>query len=306
MSHEKNKQVSIYSIIMDTAINSITVGRGNFMMIDKRRRKQLADFLRSRRLRLSPREAGLPVGTSRRRTTGLRREEVASLSGISLPWYTALEQGRDIRVSEQVLESLARTLRLSSDERNHLLVLANPSSLPQTKENDSAPASLQQILDRLGTYPAYMIDKRWNVLAWNQISGTLCGELSRAPELERNMLWRVFEVEDNKSRIVNWENVASTMVAHFRSRFARNMHDLWYQELFDKLYDRNEEFRTLWARQDVSDTLEGDQIIRLPQAGLLTFHYHTLTISESSAFAIRVFTPLENSGTDEQLEELLK
>lgn len=129
---------------------------------------------------------------------------------------------------------------------------------------------------------------------------------SRAPELERNMLWRIFEVENNKSRIVNWENVASTMVAHFRNRFALYMNDPWYQELFDKLCDRSEEFRTLWDRQDVSGILEGEQIIRHPEAGLLTFRYHTFTISESSAFAMRVFTPLENSGTDEQLEELFK
>lgn len=275
-------------------------------MNDERRRKQLAGFLRSRRLRLSPREAGLAVETSRRRTTGLRREEVASLSGISLPWYTALEQGRDIHVSEQVLESLARTLRLSSDERHHLLVLANHSSLPQPKADDAVPSSLQQILDRMGTYPAYIIDKRWNVLAWNQISGTLCRDISREPELGKNMLWRVFAVEESKSRIVNWEHVASAMVAHFRSRFALYMNDSWYQELVDKLCDRSEEFRTLWERHDVSGTLEGEQIIRLPEAGLLTFRYHTFTISESSAFAMRVFTPLENSGTDERLEELLK
>ncbi|MCM2998575.1 helix-turn-helix transcriptional regulator [Paenibacillus cellulositrophicus] len=275
-------------------------------MNDERRRKQLADFLRSRRLRISPREAGLLVETSRRRITGLRREEVASLSGISLPWYTALEQGRDIHVSEQVLESLVRTLRLSSDERNHLFVLANHSSLPQPKADNSVPTSLQRILDRMGTYPAYIIDRHWNVLAWNRISGTLCGDLNRAPELERNMLWRVFEVEDNKSRIVNWENVASTMVAFFRNRFALYMNDSWFQELFDELYDRSEEFRTLWDRQNVSGILEGEQIIHLPEAGQLTFRYHTFTISESSAFAMRVFTPLENSGTDEQLEELLK
>ncbi|ANS76529.1 hypothetical protein AWM70_19730 [Paenibacillus yonginensis] len=120
------------------------------------------------------------------------------------------------------------------------------------------------------------------------------------------MLWRVFEVEDSKSRIVNWENVASTMVAHFRNRFALYMNDSWYQGLFNKLYDRSKEFRTLWDRQEVSGILEGEEIIRLPEAGLLTFRYPTFTISESSVFAMRVFTPHEDSGIDEQLEELLK
>ncbi|MFE5324697.1 helix-turn-helix transcriptional regulator [Paenibacillus sp. NPDC056579] len=271
-------------------------------MNDERRRKQLADFLRSRRSRLSPGEMGLQVETSRRRTKGLRREEVSSLSGISLPWYTALEQGRDIHVSKQVLESLVRTLRLNSDERNHLLVLANHSPLPQSKADDTVSPSLQKILDRMGTYPAYIIDRRWNVIALNQISDTLCRDFSRDPELGRNILWRVFAVEDSKFRIVNWENVASTMVAHFRSRFAFYMNDSWYQELVDKLCDRSEEFRTLWERHDVSDTLEGEQIIRLPETELLTFRYHTFKISESSDFALRVFTPVseENKVLDSE------
>jgi len=216
---------------------------------------------------------------------------VSSLSGISLPWYTALEQGRDIHVSEQVLESLARTLRLNSDERNHLLVLANHSQLPQSKADVTVPASLQKILDRLGTYPAYIMDRRWNVIASNQASDTLCRDFSRDPELGRNMLWHFFAVEDSKARIVNWENVASAMVAHFRSRYAYYISDPWYQELVDKLSDRSEAFKTLWERHDVSDTLEGEQIIRLPETELLTFHYHTFKMSESSDFAMRVFTP---------------
>ncbi|WP_278043202.1 helix-turn-helix domain-containing protein [Paenibacillus elgii] len=167
-------------------------------MNNERRRKELADFLRTRRLRLSPQELGLQVDTSRRRTPGLRREEVASLSGISLPWYTALEQGRDIQVSEQVLESLVRTLRLSKDERNHLRVLANHSTVSKGTENETLSPSLQQILDRLGTYPAYIIDKHWNVLAWNKITSSLCGDFNRMAEIERNILWRVFTMDHEK------------------------------------------------------------------------------------------------------------
>lgn len=275
------------------------------MMNNERRRKELADFLRTRRLRLSPQELGLQVDTSRRRTPGLRREEVASLSGISLPWYTALEQGRDIQVSEQVLESLVRTLRLSKDERNHLRVLANHSTVSKGTENETLSPSLQQILDRLGTYPAYIIDKHWNVFAWNNITSSLCGDFNRMAEIERNILWRVFTMDHEKKRIVNWENVATSMLAHFRSRYAMYMNDSWYQELVCRLWDRSEEFRLMWGRHDVSGSLEGDKVIRHPKAGLLTFRYNTFPLSENSDFLMRVYTPVEPVGTDRQLQELL-
>ncbi|WP_281883364.1 helix-turn-helix transcriptional regulator [Paenibacillus sp. YYML68] len=274
-------------------------------MNSERRRKELADFLRTRRSRLSPHEAGLPVETSRRRTPGLRREEVASLSGISLPWYTALEQGRDIQVSEQVLESLVRTLQLSSDERSHLYVLANHAVLPHVTVDASISPAIQRILDRMGTYPAYVIDKRWNVSAWNQMTNKVCGDFNQATEIERNILWRMFMMKDKQARIVNWENVATMLLAHFRSRYALYMNDSWYQELVNMLYDRSEEFREWWGRHDVSENSEGEKVIHHPQAGLLTFRYNNFTVSESGEFVMRVFTPIENTGTDERLEDLV-
>lgn len=273
-------------------------------MNSERRRKELADFLRTRRSRLSPHEAGLRVETSRRRTPGLRREEVASLSGISLPWYTALEQGRDIQVSEQVLESLVRTLRLSDDERNHLFVLANHSVLPTVTANESISPALQQILDKLGSYPAYVIDRRWNISAWNKMTSALCGDFNQVAAIERNILWRIFMMQDNKARIINWENVATMLLAHFRSRYALYMNDSWYQELVNMLCDRSEEFRVLWGRHDVSGNSEGEKVIHHPQTGLLTFRYNTFKVSESGDFVMRVYTPIQNTGTNEQLENL--
>ncbi|WP_371364243.1 hypothetical protein SRRS_50440 [Sporomusa rhizae] len=275
-------------------------------MNDERRRKELSDFLRTRRSRLSPHEVGLCVETSRRRTPGLRREEVASLSGISLPWYTALEQGRDIQVSEQVLESLVRTLRLSNDEQNHLFVLANSSVLPKATEDESISPTLQKILDRMGTYPAYIVDRRWNVTAWNKMTSTLCGDFNQTAEIERNILWRVFMKKNNIAHIVNWENVATVLLANFRSRYALYVNDTWYQELVNMLYDRSKEFRTLWERHDVSRNLEGEQVVNHPQIGLLTFRYNNFTVPESGDFMMRVYTPIQNTGTDELLEDLLR
>ncbi|MEK8129640.1 helix-turn-helix transcriptional regulator [Paenibacillus filicis] len=272
-------------------------------MNSDRRRRELADFLQSRRKRLSPQELGLQAGASRRRTPGLRREEVASLSGISIPWYTALEQGRDIQVSEQVLESLVRTLKLSPDERNYLFILANPSLMTKAAE-ESTPPALQAILDRMGTYPAYVIDKRWNISAWNQMTSTLCGELNGSAEIERNILWRVFVMERNKASIVNWEHVSSRLLAHFRNRYAWHLNDPWYQELISKLHDQSEEFRAGWERHEVAGNSEGDQVIQHPEAGRLAFRYHTFAVSENSDFFMRVYTPLENNGSLDRLVNL--
>ncbi|WP_152394521.1 helix-turn-helix transcriptional regulator [Paenibacillus guangzhouensis] len=275
-------------------------------MNNERRRKELADFLRSRRSRLSPHEVGLSVDTTRRRTPGLRREEVASLSGISLPWYTALEQGRDIQVSEQVLESLARTLRLSHDERHHLLVLANHGLLPNTTGDESVPSAVQQILDRMGTYPAYVIDKHWNVIAWNKISSTLCGNMNEVAQVEKNVLWQVFMMKDKEARIVNWEHVATALLAYFRNRYVMNMDDSWLREVVCELHDKSEEFRVRWERHDVSGHSEGEQVIQHPKAGLLTFRYNTFAVSGRGDYAMRVFTPVEGTGTEEKLEQLLR
>lgn len=275
-------------------------------MSSERRRKELADFLKTRRLRLSPKEVGLPIEAARRRTSGLRREEVASLSGISLPWYTALEQGRDIQVSEQVLESLARTLRFNHDERKHLLVLANHSFTSFSPVEESVPPSIQPILDRLGTYPAYVIDRRWNVLAWNQTTSALCGSFQQEEGLERNVLWRIFMMEKHRSRIVNWENVAALLLAHFRSRFALNVDDAWYQELITMLLDQSVEFREWWARHEVSGNLEGEKVMHHPLgSGLLSFRYHTFKVSDNGDYLMKVYTPIEHTGTNEQIEDLM-
>lgn len=275
--------------------------------MDEQRRKELADFLRTRRLRMSPQGAGIPFETSHRRTLGLRREEVCALSGISLPWYTALEQGRDIRVSDQVLESLARTFRLSGDERDHLYILAS-QSIPQRvspTENGSISPALQHILDRMGNYPAYISDKRWNVIAWNASACAIFGDFSRMTELERNILWRMFMFEEYRSNFVNWREMAQTVLAQFRSRYARYAVDPWYQELIDKLSEASDEFRTMWLRHDVLGFSEGKKKIRHKKVGMLILKYNTFSALENEDLKFTIFTPVENTGTAEKLEKLL-
>jgi transcriptional regulator with XRE-family HTH domain len=271
------------------------------------RRKELADFLRTRRLRLTPSDVGLKIDTSRRRTPGLRREEVASLSGISLPWYTALEQGRDIRVSEQVLLSLARTLQLSEDELNHVFVLANPSSSAHALAAADEPISpaLQQILDRLGTYPAYVYNKRWNVIAWNSAASALLGNFNHLEEIERNILWRIFTIEENKKQIVDWKKFATALVAQFRSQYALYMNDPWYRNIVSQLSDASAEFRELWGQHDVSTSTVGKKEFLLPEVGSLAFVHSTFSISENGDFMMTVYTPVEGTETDKRMEKLL-
>lgn len=276
-------------------------------MDHEQRRRELADFLRTRRLRLTPSDVGLKVDTTRRRTSGLRREEVASLSGISLPWYTAMEQGKDIRVSEQVLLSLARTLQLNEDERNHLYVLANqfPSSHGAVADDESISPMLQRILDRFGTYPATVVNKRGNVIAWNGAARAVFGDFGHMEKFERNILWRAFMMEENKKYMVNEDNGAAMLLAQFRSQYALHVNDPWYQDLVRKLSEASPEFRELWGRHDVSGSAEGKKEILHPKAGLLTFLLKRFEISERSDFTMTVFAPDEGTGTEERLETLL-
>ncbi|UUZ97451.1 hypothetical protein LJK87_26580 [Paenibacillus sp. P25] len=182
-----------------------------------------------------------------------------------------------------------------------------PSPFPSERsvgEGASFPPALQAILDRLGTYPAYVIDRHWNVVAWNHMTTTLCGDLNPSSEVERNALWRTFMVEEIKKRNVNWDNAASKSLAHFRSRYALYMNDSWYRELVDKLKDDSETFRQWWERHEVAGNLDGEKVIRHPDGGLLAFRYHTFKISESPEYMMIVYTPVENTGTEEQLGEL--
>lgn len=277
-------------------------------MEHEQQRKELADFLRTRRLRLKPMDVGLKVDMTRRRTPGLRREEVASLSGISLPWYTALEQAKDIRVSAQVLLSLARTLQLNEDEKNHLFLLANQSTASQVAapQHVSISPALQQILDKLGTYPAYIVNKRWDVMAWNRAASAIFGDFDHVEGIERNALWRVFMLDDAKRFSADWGSVAQMLLAQFRSRYALYMNDLGFQELVNKLSQASAEFREQWSRHDVLRSSEGVKEIRHPEAGLLTFHHKRFELAENGDLEMIIYTPVEDSGTDERLEALLR
>lgn len=156
------------------------------------RYKELADFLKTRRSKVSPSQAGLS-SSIRRRTPGLRREEIAQLAGIGITWYTWLEQGRPIQVSAQVVESLSRVLFLDKEERNHLYQLANlPLPIDTLTPQETVTPILQHVLDSLYLSPAILINQRWNVIAWNQAACIVLGDFLHMSDRERNIVWAMF------------------------------------------------------------------------------------------------------------------
>ena len=166
-------------------------------------RRELADFLGSRRRQLAPAAVGLPAGTNRR-TPGLRREEVALLAGVSHTWYTWLEQGRDIRPSRQVIDALARTLQLSAAEREYVLRLSGNDPVAAVEAPDAMPEHLQGLMDALGSSPAYAITSSWSIVGWNRAYERLYPGVADLAPGDRNLLWVVFTDPAVRELLGDW------------------------------------------------------------------------------------------------------
>ncbi|QGR00189.1 XRE family transcriptional regulator [Paenibacillus psychroresistens] len=244
-------------------------------MNDNERRQALADFLRTRRAHLTPADVNLPNG-SRRRTPGLRREELAQLANIGTSWYVSLEQGRDVRPSEQVLESLAVALRLSYAERRHLFVLAQPHELMITAPPEEiVTAAHLNSIHALNPHPAYIMGKRWDLLAWNKAAELVFAFSEIAPPHSRNFLWRCFTSPVLRSHS-QWDKLAESLIAQFRADSARFPGDKWFSELIDDLNQSSEVFRLGWAKHDVKGIPDGHKSMNHPELGNLEFEHVTL------------------------------
>ena len=269
------------------------------------RHHELAEFLRSRRARLSPEQAGLPRGT-RRRIPGLRREEVSRLVGVSPEWYTWLEQGRDKNVSVQLLESLARVLQLDASERDHLFLLALRQPPPvQTFQPPTISPALQNFLDQLGTSPACAVDARLNIVAWNKAHCLVFGNYTALSERKRNLIWILFTSPMSRQRNEDWKELARVYLAQFRAGYGRFINDPWWAEQIAELNEISLEFRELWARQDVLNVSEGRKLMHHPLAGELAFDFLWFQTVDSTDLRLLIHTPRSNSGTAEKIERLL-
>jgi transcriptional regulator with XRE-family HTH domain len=257
-------------------------------MDERERRQALADFLRTRRARLKPAQVGLAPG-GRRRTPGLRREEVADLAHIGVSWYTLLEQAQDVHPSRRVLESLAQALRLSGPEQQHLLVLAGQEFAAQPRpESEPVAPALQRVIDALVPHPAFVIGRRWDVLAWNAAAELLFQFSQPCPPHPRNVLWRYFAREAT-SIDLDWETRARNLVAQFRADYARYPGDAAFHEVIADLRQASPKFRVWWEQQDVRGLPEGPRVMRHPALGDLAFEHASFQTSFSSEMHVKVY-----------------
>jgi transcriptional regulator with XRE-family HTH domain len=234
------------------------------------RRSELTDFLRRRRGLLSPESVGLD-GNGRRRTPGLRREEVAQLAGVGLSWYTWLEQGRDIKPSASVLDALARVLRLGGAERAHLFHLARVElPLPAGDYPREAPAELAELVAALRPNPAYLTGPRTDVLAWNAAAARVIGEPSRAPDRRHNVLWWLLTADVERGP--QWRATARNTLARFRAEHARRIGDPDFAALVAALEAESAHFRAWWPRHEVLTEQLGTKTIEHPSLGPLRLH----------------------------------
>ncbi len=264
---------------------------------------ELREFLMSRRARVSPAEAGLPDG-GRRRTPGLRREEVAVLAGVGVSWYQWLEQGRDITVSPQVLDSVARVLRLSPAERRHLYVLAglNPPALEAAPEDRDMCQGLRRLIDAWMPFPAHIMDVYWNTVLYNDAASIVLG---MRPDISQNCLVAFFTDPLYRARMGHWEELAPKVVAQFRSACSECPDDEGFRAVVEEAKARSAEFAELWERQDILPGGQNRKEMEHLLVGTLVVEATQLRVPARPDLVIVMHTPLPEADTAAKLEWLV-
>jgi transcriptional regulator with XRE-family HTH domain len=271
---------------------------------DDLRRRELGDFLRGRRERIAPQQVGV-AHHGRRRTPGLRREEVAQLSGVGVTWYTWLEQGRDIHVSEQVLTAIARTLMLDRDERNHLFALAGASDHTAAGECNAVSPQLHATLAKLDPYPACVVTGKYDVLAYNRAYNNLLTNFDELPVEDRNCMWLTFTDPLWKKVVVEWEDAAARMVANLRVLMADRVGDATWKSFVARLRAASPEFAEMWARHEVRGIENKAKRFRHPVVGMLKFHSTNTWLAPRSGRRMLVYVP-SDAETERRLERLVE
>ncbi|MGP3944161.1 helix-turn-helix transcriptional regulator [Streptomyces sp. 6N106] len=266
------------------------------------RRGELAAFLRSRRERITPEQVGLPRGR-RRRTPGLRREEVAQLSTVGVTWYTWLEQGRDIHVSAQVLDAIARALILDRSERAHLFALAGTVDPSPASECTGVPQSLRRMLEQLEPFPACVQNSRFDLLAYNRTYRLMMCDLDKVPPEDRNCLWLAFTHDEWRSSLVDRDETIRLMAAKFRAVMAEHVAEPAWKAMVKRLEDASAEFREIWARHEVVRPGDKIKVYRQSQVGILRLASTSLWTGPKQGPKLLTYTPAD-AETHERLERL--
>ncbi|MGY0235348.1 helix-turn-helix transcriptional regulator [Longispora urticae] len=258
-----------------------------------KRRRYLGDFIRSRRERTTPEMVGMPPGL-RRRTPGLRREELALLAGVGITWYTWLEQGRPINVSAQVLRAVVRVLGMDATERAHVFTLAEvPDPDLVEAEAPRVSAAVRMMLDQFDPFPAVVIGPRWEFLAGNRAHLGLYGDYRAMPPRYRNTLWMVFTDPEWRRLLRDWPDRARLIVAKARADSAAQIGDPAWARLLADLREHSPEFRELWERNEVAPMDPTVKEYRHPQAGRLRCEASHLWLSDQHTVRMTVHLPLD-------------
>ncbi|MFJ4186155.1 helix-turn-helix transcriptional regulator [Kitasatospora sp. NPDC089509] len=259
---------------------------------DEARRHDLAAFLRSRRERLAPEQVGLPM-TGRRRTPGLRREEVAQLAAVGVTWYTWLEQGRDIQVSAQVLDAVARALLMDPSERAHLFTLAGADDPAPVTECPSVTPSVRLVLEQLTPYPAALVNSRYDILAHNVPYTAIVGDLGELPPEERNLMWLAFTPSRFREVLIDYRTERLGMVARFRAAMADHSAEPAWKALLARLLRASPDFAEEWQRHEVMRPGNGIKRFQVPGVGLLRCEYTNFWLSPRLGTRMISYTPLD-------------
>ncbi|NHN34535.1 helix-turn-helix transcriptional regulator [Paenibacillus agricola] len=266
-------------------------------------RVSLGEFLRSRRERLTPEDVGL-IYYGRRRTPGLRREEVAQLAHIGTSWYTSLEQGRSVNPSEDVLNNIAKALRLTEDERRHLHLLARPLQLEKV-EDQQLNAGLELMIKALEPNPALVLGRCWDLLLWNKAAEFVFQLPSFSSHMQHRPNWMRRFLTDAKLRsdIKDWEAKTQIMIARFRADYAHFPNDTRFKELIEEFMQISQPFREIWPLHDVQVATDHHKRTYDPRIGEMEFEHVTLQPPTNPDLKIMIYTA--STDTAARLQSLM-
>lgn len=257
------------------------------------RHAQLGEFLRAQRAKLQPSDVGLAIygDPARRRTPGLRREEVAELSGVGLTWYTWLEQGREVDASRQVIDALARTLRLDPDQHRHLRFLAGLSE-PAEERTEADRKRLQRLVDAVMPNPAAVYDQDFDYLVWNNAYVRVRHDPAELPPERRNLLWMMFTDNENRLRMPRWEGAARALLSQLRDAMGRRPGDPTLAALVSGLSAVSPEFHRWWSEYPIHRFRPAAIVVEHPGIGLIELELYQMRPVDNPCLLMVVQVPV--------------
>jgi transcriptional regulator with XRE-family HTH domain len=270
---------------------------------DVARRRELGAFLRSRRQRITPDVVGIH-SFGRRRTPGLRREEVATLAGVGVTWYTWLEQGRDIRASGAVLDAIGRALRLDIVERRHLFFLSGSTPPPGGPDCPIVTPAVRAVLDQLDPLPACVLNGRFDILAYNQSYGHMIDDLDAIPVEDRNKLLLSFIHPAWRRSLVEWEDSVNRCIGQLRGAFAEHANEPDWSAFVERLSASSQEFTAYWERHEVHPIDNLVRSILNDRVGLLRLTHTSFFLTPGTRTQLVTYTPVDEA-TATRLTELV-